>query len=252
MFLADKSDCPDIFRYMILGSLIFVFIVNVIVDSSLIQFGLALVLLCIYHTYLVATSQTTKEHIKATYLIEPNPHQKKSFVNFWNLYCQGKDSHVCKLMPPFISKWLLFMKYNTGKGTAAAFVTDNAEVNLQDRYADQLSVDAEDNSSRITTGGDALQLDPEQQLMFSGPQMTGVQLHQHSDQALGDMQLVLDDGRSGSQATSRSITFAVDGPQFEGNMDSFNQRIELTAMSYDYVNIIPMNNSSNSGESKES
>lgn len=155
-------------------------------------------------------------------------------------------------MPPFISKWLLFMRYNTGKGTAAAFITDNAEVNLQDRYTDQLSVNAEDNSSRITTGGDALQLDPEQQLMFSGPQMTGVQLHQNSDQVLGDMQLVLDDGRSGSQATSRSITFAVDGPQFEGNMDSFNQRIELTAMSYEYVNIIPMNNSSNSGESKES
>lgn len=36
MFLADKSDCPDIFRYMILGSLIFVFIVNVIVDFCLI------------------------------------------------------------------------------------------------------------------------------------------------------------------------------------------------------------------------
>lgn len=209
-------------------------------------------MLCVYHTYLVATSQTTKEHIKATYLIEPNPYQKKPFVNFWNLYCRGKDSHVCKLLPPFISKWLLLMRYNTGKGTGNNFVADTADVNLQDRYADQLSVNAEDNSSRITTGGDALQLDPEQQLMFSSQQMTGVQLHQNSQQALGDMQLVLDDGRSGSQATSRSITFAVDGPQFEGNMDSFNQRIELTAMSYDYVNIIPMSNSSHSGESKES
>ena len=211
-----------------------------------------MVLLCVYHTYLVATSQTTKEHVKATYLIEPNPHHKKSFINFWNLYCRGKDSQVCKLMPPFLSKWLLFMKYNTGKGSAAAFVIENAEVNLHDRYANQLSVNAEENSSRITTGGDALQLDPEQQLIFSGPQMTGVQLHQNSEQGMGDLNFALDDGRSGSQATSRSITFAVDGPQFEGNMESFNQRIELTAMSYDYVNIIPMNNSSNSGESKES
>lgn len=252
MFLADKSNCPDTGRYMILGSLIFVFIVNVIVDCFLTKFGLALVLLCVYHTYLVASSQTTKEHIRATYLIEPNPHQKKSCINFWNLYCRGKDSHICKMLPPFISKWLLFMRYNTGKPSAAVALEDAAEVNLQDRYADQLSINAESNSSRITTGGDALPVDHEQQVMISGPQLTGMQLNQDERQGSRDLQMVMDDGQFGSQATSRSITFAIDGPQFDGNMDSFNQRIELTAMSYDYVHIIPMNNSSNSGESKES
>ena len=100
-------------------------------------------------------------------------------------------------------------------------------------------------------------MDPEQAHLYPQLQMSvnvmPVVLQQVSDQNLVGMQIPLEEeGNSGSQVTSRSLTFAVDGPQFEGNMESFNQRIELATMSYEYVNIIPINNSSNSGESKDS
>jgi len=205
----------------------------------------------------VATSQTTKEHIKATYLIEPNPNQKKTFVNFWNWFCRGKESHVCRVLPQFIARWMLFLKYNSGNTSRSIFIENSAQVNLQERYIEPAERNFEENSSRMTTGENQLPMDPEQAHLYPQLQMSvnvmPVVLQQVSDQNLVGMQIPLEEeGNSGSQVTSRSLTFAVDGPQFEGNMESFNQRIELATMSYEYVNIIPINNSSNSGESKDS
>jgi hypothetical protein len=208
----------------------------------------------------VATSQTTKEHIKATYLIEPNPNQKKTFVNFWNWFCRGKESHVCHVLPQFISRWLLFLKYNSGNTSRSIFIENSAQVNLQEGYIEPADRNFGDNSSRMTTGENQLPIDPEQAHLYPQLQMSEmsgnvmpVGLHQVGGNNLVGMQVPLEeDGNSASQITSRSLTFAVDGPQFEGNMESFNQRIELATMSYEYVNIIPINNSSNSGESKDS
>lgn len=134
------------------------------------------------------------------------------------------------------------------------FLENPAEVNLQQRFPEPADAHSEYNSSRITTGDNGMPLDPEQRIGYMPHQENNLPrlLHQDSNPTLAEMIPGLENGGSASQVTSRSLTFAVDGPQFEGNLDSFNQRIELTGMSYDYVNIIPAHNSSGSAESKDS
>jgi hypothetical protein len=190
-------------------------------------------------------------------LIEPNPNQKKTFVNFWNWFCRGKESHVCHVLPQFISRWMLFLKYNSGNPSRSIFIENSAQVQIQEGYIQPADRNFEENSSRMTTGENQLPMDPEQAHLYPQLQMSvnvmPVVLHQDSGHNLVGIPIPLEEeANSASQVTSRSLTFAVDGPQFEGNMESFNQRIELATMSYDYVNIIPINNTSNSGESKES
>lgn len=211
-------------------------------------------MLCVYHTFLVATSQTTKEHIKATYLVEPNPHHRKPFINFWNLFCRGRDSHVCRVLPQWISKWLLFLKYNSGNASKSVIAEISAPSNEQVSLGQPSDDNYEHNSSRITTGENQQVIDPEQAHLYFQPQQIALpsMLHQESEHHMDGMQTPREEANSALQVTSRSLTFAADGPQFEGNMDSFNQRIEMTALSFEYVNIIPINHSSNSGESKES
>ncbi len=58
-----------------------------------------IVILYGYHTYLVFTSQTTKEHLKKIYKDQPNPYYMHPIINFWNILCRGKQSPVGPWLP---------------------------------------------------------------------------------------------------------------------------------------------------------
>lgn len=57
-----------------------------------------IVALFFYHCFLIYTCQTTKEHLKRTYQLDPNPHYKHPFVSCWNLICKNnRSSFTCNL-----------------------------------------------------------------------------------------------------------------------------------------------------------
>lgn len=81
-----------------------------------------IVILSIYHTYLVFTSQTTKEHLKKIYKDQPNPFKMHPMINFWNILCRGKQSPV--------SPWLPQVNLNKANFSGTEPQTRPAEVSL--------------------------------------------------------------------------------------------------------------------------
>lgn len=57
-----------------------------------------IVALFFYHSYLIWTCQTTKEHMKLTYAYEPNPHKKHPVLSFWNTLARNRRQSFTQIL----------------------------------------------------------------------------------------------------------------------------------------------------------